>query len=291
MLSCHVGEGIPCDCVLPEAASRTCTQKQPSVSVSRSRNSFTSVRVNTVIRHRNKHMNQEELKAVFDKQASGYEDQQKKLAPIHEGLYFQLEWIFSELPQAARILCVGLGTGAELFYLARRFPNWRFTAVEPSGAMLDICRQRAQREGFISRCDLYEGYVESLPDIELHNAATCFMVSQFILDHQERSRFFRAISERLKPSGILVSADLSATVGSIEYKALLKAWVNMLHAKNAPADAIEKTHSAWEKNVAILPPDDVKTIIKRGGFESPIQFYQAGFVHAWLSVRSSGNTV
>ncbi|HOI67852.1 MAG TPA: class I SAM-dependent methyltransferase [Thiomonas arsenitoxydans] len=232
-------------------------------------------------------MNQEELKAVFDKQASGYEEQQKKLAPIHEGLYFQLEWIFSELPQAARIICVGLGAGAELSYLARRFPNWRFTAVEPSAAMLDVCRQRARREGFVSRCDFYEGYVESLPDIELHDAATCFMVSQFILDPLERSKFFRGISERLQPNGILVSADLSSTVGSIEYKALLKAWVNMLHAANVPADAMDKVHSAWEKDVAILPPDDVKTIIKRGGFDSPVQFYQAGFVHAWFSVRSS----
>lgn len=236
-------------------------------------------------------MDQQELKAVFDRQASGYEEQQKKLAPVHEGLYFQLEWIFSELPRDARILCVGLGAGAELSYLANRFPNWRFTAVEPSGAMLDVCRQRAEKEGFISRCFFHNGYVESLPDIELHNAATCFMVSQFILDNKERSKFFRAISERLNPNGILVSADLSSAVGSTEYKALLKAWVSMLHAANVPADAIEKTHSAWAKDVAILPPDDVKSIIRRGGFESPVQFYQAGFVHAWCSVRSSSNSI
>jgi tRNA (cmo5U34)-methyltransferase len=236
-------------------------------------------------------MNQEELKAVFDKQASGYEEQQKKLAPVHEGLYFQLEWILSELPETARILCVGLGAGAELSYLARRFPNWRFTAVEPSGAMLDACRQKAEKEGYFSRCIFHEGYVDSLPDIELHNAATCFMVSQFILDHQERSRFFRAISERLEPNGILVSADLSSAVGTTEYRALLKAWVSMLHAAKAPADAIEKTHLAWARDVSILPPDDVKSIIVRGGFESPVQFYQAGFVHAWFSMRSSGHAV
>ncbi|WP_124551749.1 class I SAM-dependent methyltransferase [Methylophilus methylotrophus] len=231
-------------------------------------------------------MNQEELKAVFDKQASGYEQQQKKLAPVHEGLYFQLEWIFSELPQSARILCVGLGAGAELSYLASKFPHWSFTAVEPSGAMLDVCRQRAEKEGFISRCVFHEGYVETLPDIELHDAATCFMVSQFILDKEARSNFFRAISQRLKQNGILVSADLSSTVGSPEYEALLKVWVSMLHAANVPADAIEKIHTAWAKDVAILPPDEVKSIIRLGGFESPVQFYQAGFVHAWFSVRS-----
>lgn len=234
-------------------------------------------------------MNQEELKAVFDRQASAYEEQQRKLAPVHEGLYFQLPWIFSELPRDARILCVGLGAGAELSYLVSRFPNWRFTAVEPSGAMLEVCRQRAEKEGFISRCFFHEGYVESLPDIELHDAATCFMVSQFILDNHERSRFFRAISERLNPDGILVSADLSSAVGSTEYKALLKAWVSMLHAANVPADAIERTHAAWAKDLAILPQDEVKSIIKLGGFESPVQFYQAGFVHAWFAVRSSGS--
>lgn len=231
-------------------------------------------------------MNQEELKAVFDKQASGYEQQQKKLALVHEGLYFQLEWIFLELPQSARILCVGLGAGAELSYLASKFPHWSFTAVEPSGAMLDVCRQRAEKEGFISRCVFHEGYVETLPDIELHDAATCFMVSQFILDKEARSNFFRAISQRLKQNGILVSADLSSTVGSPEYEALLKVWVSMLHAANVPAEAIERTHSAWAKDVAILPPDEVKSIIRLGGFESPVQFYQAGFVYAWFSVRS-----
>jgi tRNA (cmo5U34)-methyltransferase len=231
-------------------------------------------------------MNQDELKAVFDKQASGYEEQQKKLAPVHEGLYFQLEWILSDLPREARILCVGLGAGAELSYLASKFPYWSFTAVEPSGAMLDQCRLRAEKAGFASRCVFHEGYLESLPSVELHDAATCFMVSQFFLDDEVRSGFFRAITERLRSEGILVNADLSSEVGSYEYRALLQAWVKMLHAANVPADAIDKTHSAWERDVAILPPDDVKSIIRRGGFDSPVQFYQAGFVHAWFARKS-----
>lgn len=232
-------------------------------------------------------MNPEELVAVFDKQASGYEEQQKKLALVHEGLYFQLQWVLADLPQDARILCVGLGAGAELSYLAARFPDWRFTAVEPSGEMLNVCRQRAEREGFASRCVFHEGYVESLPDIGLHDAATCFMVSQFILDRHERSRSFRAISDRLEQSGVLVSADLSSAVGSAEYQALLKVWVSMLHAAKAPPDAMARTHSAWAKDVAILPPEEVESIIALGGFASPVQFYQAGFVHAWFSRRAS----
>ena len=236
-------------------------------------------------------MNQDELKAVFDKQASGYEQQQKKLAPVHEGLYFQLEWILADLPKFAKILCVGLGAGSEMSYLASKFPNWRFTAVEPSGAMLNECRHRAEVEGFASRCAFHEGYLETLPDAGPFDAATSFMVSQFLLDCETRSKFFLAIAKRLRDNGILVSADLSADVGSVEYEALLKAWVTMLHTADVPAEAIQRTHTAWEKDVAILPPSAVKDIIRNGGFESPIQFYQAGFVHAWFSRRVGPNAV
>lgn len=231
-------------------------------------------------------MEPEQLKAVFDKLAAGYEQQITKLAPIHAGLYFQLEWIFADLPQNARIMCVGLGTGKELSYLANKFPNWQFTAIEPSAAMLNLCRQRAEKEGFISRCQFHNGYVESLDDSKPYDAATCFMVSQFILDNEQRSYFFRTIAKNLKPKGILVSADLSSEVGSAEYNALLKIWAAMLNVGKVPVDTIEKLGSALARDVAILAPSTVESIIKQGGFDSPVQFYQASLVHAWFALRS-----
>lgn len=91
-------------------------------------------------------MNRDELKAVFNQQASGYEKQHAALMPIREGLYCLLESVFAELPVNASILCVGLGTGAEAAHLAWRFPGWSFTAVEPSGAMLNVFRQRAEKK-------------------------------------------------------------------------------------------------------------------------------------------------
>ncbi len=228
-------------------------------------------------------MDKDKLKTVFDLQASGYENQQKKLAPIRDGLHFLLESVLAELPKNARILCVGLGTGAELIYLAKQFPSWSFTAVEPSGKMLAVCRQQAEHEGLLSRCYFHEGYLETLPMMEKHDAATCFMVSQFILDNKARSEFFAAIASRLSSKGILASADLSADVGSHEYNSLIRAWMNMLFSANVPPDALERTRTAWANDVAILPPKDIESIIKAGGFERPVEFYQAGLVHAWFS--------
>ncbi len=230
-------------------------------------------------------MRSDELKAAFDQQAAGYDRQWEKLAQLRDGLHFLLESVFADLPARARVLCVGVGTGAELAHLARKFPHWKFTAVEPSGAMLEQCRQRAVKEGFESRCQFHEGYVDSLQGDSLHDAATCFLVSQFILDRDERTGFFRSIAARLAPGGLLASSDLASQVGSREHDALVHAWMNMMAAADVPPEALEKMRAAWKKDVAILPPAEVASIIESGGFESPVPFYQAGLIHAWFSRR------
>jgi tRNA (cmo5U34)-methyltransferase len=231
-------------------------------------------------------MQPEELKAAFDQQATGYDRQWAKLAPIRDGLYFLLDSVFAPLPPEARILCVGVGTGIELAHLAHKFPRYHFTAVEPSGAMMAVCRHRAEAEGFAARCRFHDGYVDSLRAAELHDGATCFLVSQFILDRASRVGLFRAIAQRLKPGGLLASSDLSSKVGSPENRAVVLAWMNMMAAAEVPAENLRKMEAAWEKDVAILPPADVTRIIAEGGFDAPAQFYQAGLIHAWFARRS-----
>jgi tRNA (cmo5U34)-methyltransferase len=231
----------------------------------------------------------DELKIVFDQQASGYDKQWENMAPIRDGLHLILESVFAELLADARILCVGVGTGAELAHLAKKFPRWSFTAVEPSGAMLDVCRHRAEKEGFTSRCYFHQGYLDSLPTRDMHDAATCFLVSQFILEQEARSEFFRTIANRLQPRGILASSDLASGVGSDDYEALLPAWLSMMAAAHIPPEGLERMRAAYAKDVAILPPIAVASIIESGGFEAPVQFFQAGLLHAWFSKRASGN--
>jgi tRNA (cmo5U34)-methyltransferase len=79
----------------------------------------------------------------FDEQAASYDSQWAKLSPVSACLHFLIGTVLSDLPDDARILCVGAGTGAEMIYLAQQFPGWRLTAVEPSAPMLEVCRSRA----------------------------------------------------------------------------------------------------------------------------------------------------
>ena len=232
-------------------------------------------------------MRDEELKALFDQQAAGYDKQWAGMAPIREALYLLLDALFVGLPDDARILCVGAGTGAEIAHLAERFPGWRFTALDPSGAMLEVCRQRAERGGFAHRCDYHEGYLETLAAGQAYDGATCFLVSQFLTDVQARTGFFRQIGQRLKPGGLLANADLASDIHSPAYEVLLPGWMTLMSSAGVDAQMMERARAAYARDVAVLPASQVADIIQAGGFMAPTQFFQAGLMHGWVCQREA----
>ena len=224
--------------------------------------------------------------AFFDQTvANKYDQQAARLAPLRDALHSLTGAILSELPAEARILCVGAGTGAEVLYLALKFPQWHFTAVEPSGPMLEVCRRRAEESGIASRCVFHQGYLDSLPPVEAFDAATSLLVSQFILAPESRTHFFRAIAGRLRPGGYLVSADLASDIASATYESLLEIWLRIMKPGDITDETRQQFRTAYSRDVAVLPVDQVSTIIAAGGFEAPVLFLQTCLIHAWYTTR------
>ena len=233
-------------------------------------------------------MNPDQLTSLFDQQAAGYDAQWARTQPVRDCLHLLLEAALAELPADAHMLCVGVGTGAELAHLARKRPDWRFTALDPSGGMLEVCQRLAVQEGFSDRCRFHEGYLETLRGDAEFDAATCFLVSQFILDRTARIAFFRQIARRLRSGGLLASTDLCADVTSPEYEVRLRAWMNLMSASGVPPEGLERMRKAYAQDVGVRPPDEVASMILAGGFESAVPFFQAGLIHGWISRRADG---
>lgn len=231
-------------------------------------------------------MQREEVEQIFDRQAASYDQQWQKLSPLRDTLHLLMAAAFSDLPQDTHMLCVGVGTGAEMFHLAQRFPTWRFTAVEPSSGMLAVCRQRAEALGLTERCTFHQGYLESLPEKQAFHCATSLLVSQFLLGREERTAFFRNIAQRLHPDGILVSSDLSADVDSTAYTSLLTIWLRLMRGADVSSDEVERMRAAYGKDVAILPAKGIENIIADGGFRSSVRLFQSGLIQGWYSVRA-----
>jgi tRNA (cmo5U34)-methyltransferase len=226
----------------------------------------------------------QEPAVVFDQvRASAYDQRFAALAPLRDALHLLIQLILAELPADAHILCVGAGTGLELIYLAQTFPQWRFTAVEPAAPMLEICRQKAEATGIASRCTFHPGYLDSLPASVPFDAATCLLVSHFIVPSDVRRHFFQQIAARLQPGAYLVSADLTCDMASPDYQSLLVVWQRMLKFAQVPDAEIATNLASFGRDVALLPSSEVAEIIAAGGFEAPVLFYQSLLVRAWYT--------
>ncbi|MGE8499276.1 MAG: class I SAM-dependent methyltransferase [Pseudomonas sp.] len=232
-------------------------------------------------------MQREEVEALFDQHAASYDQQWTKLAPMREALHLLISSVLGDLPSTARVLCVGAGTGSEVLYLARQFPDWQFTVLEPSAEMMAVCKRRTEEQGIASRCEYHTGYLETLPPERRFDAATSLLVSQFMLDQEERSGFFREIADRLRPGGYLFNADLSAVQGSTEYQRQLAVWLRMLTQADVPQERVDQLAQMYARDVGILPPATVGTIITAGGFEPPVPIFQGGLIHAWFTTLAS----
>ena len=224
---------------------------------------------------------------VFDRErAKNYDESQAPSAPLFDALRFFTRLVMADLPAEARVLCVGVGTGSELIDLAQANPGWRFVAVDPAQAMLDVCRARVAELGLAQRCTFHEGKLDSLPACEPFDGATCFMVSHGISERAARIGFFREIAERLKPGAILVSSDLASDITTSNYQALLATWIKMMqHSQVSPED-IEKFVSGYGPNNVVLPPRAVEAILEAGGFKAPVLFFQGLLIHGWHSRRA-----
>lgn len=73
--------------------------------------------------------------------ASYIQDTLKKVPGLAELHRMTAILLGEHAPGVADILVVGAGGGLELKALAQERPDWRFTGVDPSSAMLNLARQ------------------------------------------------------------------------------------------------------------------------------------------------------
>ena len=177
----------------------------------------------------------------------------------------------------AHILVVGAGGGMETRALAEAQPNWRFTGVDPSAAMLDLARHTLGSLG--QRVTLIEGSIEHVPDGP-YDGATCLLTMHH-LDWSERLHLLRETRSRLKPGAPLVTVEHSAAAPDA---ALWMARSVAFSDRTGPDwDKAKSSGRRMAEHLTLLSSDAEQDLLRSAGFEDVAMFYAAFSFRGWVA--------
>lgn len=180
-------------------------------------------------------------------------------------------------PGPADILVVGAGGGLELEAMARARPDWRFTGVDPSVAMLAIARRGTAAHA--DRIALLTGTVDQAPAGPFGGAA-CLLVLHF-LDRAERLYSLREIRRRLAPGAALVVAHHTSPDGEPE-RWLARSAAFARRDGSDPAQDLASAQAMAER-LPLLTPEEEEALLRQAGFAAPALFYAALSFRGWVA--------
>lgn len=226
------------------------------------------------------------MEMYSDGWAARFEEYANASIAGREALFRLADASFSDLPEDARILVVGCGTGSEILTLASQHAGWRFEAVEPAQGMLAVCRQRLNSAGMTHRVNLHQRGLEGLR-LDPCDAATAILVSQHVVDTIGAIRFFTEIAANLVDGAPLFSADIALPEKSSSAEMILRTWRQQAIAaglpENAPANLIDR----FGKDLLARSPVQIEELLSSTGFRSPVQLFQSTMYCAWISHLTS----
>jgi len=187
----------------------------------------------------------------------------------------------------AKVLVVGAGgTAQEIVTAGKLKPGWQFTAVDPSGPMLDLAVSKLQEQGLTSRTQAHLGYVDDLSPDELFDAATLIGELHHLPGDEAKQAIMRSIAAKLKPQAPLVLAGNYYAYAS--QPLLLTAWGERWRMNGATPDEVEnKLAKILEGADPPQSEEAVALLLQNAGFEPPLRFFSSLFWGAWLSRRAS----
>lgn len=212
--------------------------------------------------------------------ARNYDEKNKKLSAISECMHFLSNLVLADIPEDANILCIGVGTGAEILSLSKHHPKWKFLGVDPSNSMLEVCQERLELAGLMGRCELLHGYVDDVPAESKFDVVLSILVGHFI-KKEDRQNYYREISYRLKPHGTFINTEISFDLNSSVFPEMLKDWKQVQTLMGATPESLANLLNQLKDSLTVLPPEEVEKLLKDGGLVNPVRFFQAFMITGW----------
>ncbi|MFT6473017.1 MAG: tRNA (cmo5U34)-methyltransferase [Afipia broomeae] len=149
--------------------------------------------------------------------------------------------------------------------------------------MLEVGRRRLKDAGVLDRCRLVQGHASDVADTDF-DAAVNLLVAHFI-KADERPAFYRAIHDRLKPGGCLLSAEISAALDAPEFPTMLENWKQVQRLMGASDESLAQLEGMLRTTLGVVSPADTEALWRGAGFPLAVPFFQTFIVQGWYALR------
>lgn len=230
-------------------------------------------------------MSQQNTEILFNADlAKNYDERNSNLSAITEAMHYLIQLSLKELPKQSKILCVGVGTGAEILSLAKQNPEFTFTGIDTSLPMLEVCKEKLEKADLLKRCELIHGKIEDFPHQQNFDAALSILVGHFI-NKMERADYYKHIINRLKSGGCFVNTELSYDLHSPQYPLMLENWKQVQIQMGAKKENLYKLSDQLKETLHILSWQDIEKILSQSGIHPPVHFFQAFLISGWYGIK------
>ena len=181
-------------------------------------------------------------------------------------------WLSQIIPQDARIIELGGGTGALAESVLMKLPNVRIELWDVDPSMLDVARDRLRRFGeraslreksFHEKMDRCDAVIATL---SLHHIPT--------LDGKRAvySNIFEALSE----GGIFLNGDCTLDMTEPAHGVMLRYWLDFMGKHDITETEGRKHLADWAKEDTYQQMFDELHILAQAGFRRPEVYWREG---------------
>lgn len=224
----------------------------------------------------------------MDNYGQDWAENYKRLAaasiPGREGLYRLCSAFLSELSGSVHILVVGCGTGDELIGLAKALPQAKFEGIDPSEAMLELCKKRVEEEKLSNRIKLHQATLEEFLSPNSFDAVTSVLVSQHLESDTHAQDFFHQLASHLKPDGFLYSADLSIASDQ-DRELLFNLWRSHVIMSGIDEEMAEAMLTKIQSDISIRDQATISKFIHKAGFKDIFSPFRSLMYGTWAAKK------
>ncbi|OFB38934.1 methyltransferase [Mycolicibacterium sp. (ex Dasyatis americana)] len=216
---------------------------------------------------------------------ASYADSAPKSVPGYHDLHTMASVLLAErTPADGHVLVLGAGGGLEVKALATAHPHWRFQAVDPSEAMMELAT--ATLGPLAERMDTHIGYVDDAPEGPF-DAATALLLLH-LTERDERLRTLTEVHRRLRPGAPLVVMHVSFDQDDpAERQRMIDRHLAYLLANGNDPAHVDKAGEMIREHMPALSPEQDHALLEDVGFTDVTQFFSAFTFRGWVGYAQS----